>query len=98
MNRRFPRHPEVLWKLIRCCVGEGADIDGIAADIVMKCRNGKYIDGVTERDMALFGRLNLPEWFPEYARKIISLCHRSGMMAKGIKMVKDTWLRMQVER
>ena len=46
----------------------------------------------------VLGDMNLPEWFPEYGKRIITLSSRSEMTARGIRLVKDVWTRMQVER
>ena len=86
-----------LQKLIRNCTKDPM-LDGIADHIILKVRRGEYIDNITERDKALFNRLNLPPWFPEYAQSIIALCHRSEMMNTGMKLIKEAWQRMQVER
>lgn len=92
----YPTSQEDLWKLIQRSCKE--DANGAALQIVMKCRDGNYIDSITNRDTNLFAQLNLPEWFPEYARRIIKLCHRGEMTARAMELMKKEWLRMQVKR
>lgn len=92
----YPTCQEDIWKLIQRSGKE--DANGAAQLIIMKCWNGEYIDNITDRDRNLFTQLNLPEWFPEYAKRIITLCRRGEMIAHAMKLMKDEWLRMQVER
>ena len=94
----FPTSQEDLWKFIQKHSTKPAETQGIADRIVMKCRNGEYIHSLTPSDKVLFKQLNLPDWFPEYARRIIKLCHRGEMMLQGIRLVKNTWIKIQTVR
>ena len=94
----FPVSQEDLWKLILRCAGNKGPADGSATLILMKCRNGDYTEGITERDSIIFSQLKLPESFPEYAKRVIHLCRRSERTEKGIKLLKEVWQRMQVEK
>ena len=98
---KMPSSFDDIWQLIhRCAAGTAnpADLDGIADMIVMRCARGGYINDMTETDLALFRRLNLPEWFPEYVKRIISLCYRSEITMEAFRMAKIQWQRMQVEK
>lgn len=96
--REMPASWEDLWKLIMSCAENPAEVGGFASMIVLNCRNGEYIHGLEVSDKELFGQLNLPDWFPEYAKRIITLDFRCRATVKAMQLMNEVWQRMQVER
>lgn len=94
----MPSSWEDLWKLIISSAGNPAEVGGFAGMIVLNCRNGHYINYFKESDGELFEQLHLPDWFPEYARLIMTLDFRCRATIEAYRLMNEVWQRMQVER